>query len=165
MSTSYLLLGSNLGNRHIILHSAREEINRLAGTILAESPIYETEPWGFSHENNFLNQVLELDTCLLPKELLTTTQTIEKQLGRKSKGVKYEGRTIDIDILLFNHESINIPGLQIPHPRMQHRRFTLIPLSDLTPNYLHPQKGKTIKKMLMECTDELPVKKIDEVLQ
>lgn len=129
----FLSLGSNLGDRSRALDCAIDLINRQIGPVKRCSSYIETEPWGFASDNIFLNACIAVDTQLSPRQLLETTQLIERQLGRihKSKSGQYHDRPIDIDILLYDHLSIDEPGLTIPHPMMFERDFVMRPLSDI----------------------------------
>jgi len=153
MALAYLLLGGNLDDRLSIIEQAKRFIDRSVGNISGMSSVYETEPWGFTHENLFLNQVIAVNTTLPPHELLRETQTIETRLGRTTKGIRYEGRTIDIDVLFYNEAIIHAPDLQIPHPRLHLRRFTLEPLAELAPRLIHPFFLLTTKELLASCRD------------
>lgn len=157
MAIAYLLLGGNLGDRLSVIEQARVEILQRTGRISGMSAIYETEPWGFTHKNLFLNQVTAVNTPLSPEALLDETQRIELALGRKSKGIRYEGRTIDIDILFYNTQIIHTPRLQVPHPRLHLRRFTLVPLAELAPDLLHPFFILTSAQLLAQCRDKSEV--------
>jgi 2-amino-4-hydroxy-6-hydroxymethyldihydropteridine diphosphokinase len=158
MHSVYFQLGSNLGNREEYLEKAKELISNTIGKIVAFSSIFESEPWGFFASNWFLNQVIRVETNNDPNSILKTINTIEQELGRKREGRSYSSRTIDIDIILFDDLIINTPELQIPHPHMCERRFVLEPLAQIAPNIIHPSTGKTISKLLEECTDELEVR-------
>jgi len=150
-----LLLGSNEGDRTGILESALDAIGREAGKIKKVSSVYETEPWGFESEMWFLNLVAIVETRLHARGVLEVTGAIEKQLGRKRKNRSgYAPRTIDIDILFFDDRIINEPGLQIPHPKMHKRRFTLIPLTEIAPGYIHPVLEKSVAALTRQCTDK-----------
>ena len=129
----YLALGSNLGNRQEMLLRAYTEIEKLIGTIVRRSALYESEPWGFESDNSFLNSVICCETSLSPHEVLEHTQAIERLLGRTQKSVDghYHDRTIDIDILLYDDFTVNEPDLKIPHPLMRQRDFVMIPLSEI----------------------------------
>ncbi len=156
MNVSYILTGSNLGNRLEYLLIAREAIVQTAGSVLNASSIYETAAWGFKNQPSFLNQALEIHTVHSPHSLLETLLKIENDLGRK-RGKKYGPRIIDIDILFFNSEVIKQKGLTIPHPQLHKRRFALQCLSDIAPTFVHPVFHKNIMQLLLECNDTLPV--------
>jgi 2-amino-4-hydroxy-6-hydroxymethyldihydropteridine diphosphokinase len=142
----YLGLGSNLGDRKANLQAAVEGIEPVA-RLLAASPIYQTPPWGYFAQPDFLNQVIRVETDQSPSELLVYMKDLETRLGRTAT-VRYGPRTIDIDILFYDDLILDEPGLTIPHPRIQGRAFVLVPLADLAPDMLHPLEGKTISAML-----------------
>lgn len=158
-NTSYLLIGGNLGKRFLNLQKAKIEIGKRIGKINIESSIYETAAWGVEEQPDFLNQVLEVSTELSPKELLAEIHIIEAILERKRLR-KWGTRTMDIDILFYESQIINTPNLKIPHPYLHLRRFTLVPLCDLIPDFVHPVLQKTVKELLEECGDELEVRKV-----
>ena len=160
MNKLYLLTGGNIGNRQAMLEEAKSRIQKEIGAIAASSEIYETAAWGKQDQPSFLNQVLEVTTVLSAREVLTGVLSIEAKMGRLRQE-KFGPRIIDIDILLYNDVIINEPGLIIPHPQMAGRRFALAPLSEIAPDYIHPGLKKTIGKLLLCCTDELPVKKLE----
>lgn len=157
-STAYLLTGANLGNREENLAQAGELISQDCGTITAASSIYETAAWGNTDQPSFLNQALQLETTLSPRQLIRHILKLEKKMGRVREE-KYGPRIIDIDILLFNNERHNYPLLKVPHPEMQNRRFALLPLAEIAPDIVHPVLKKTISELLTECPDPLEVKK------
>lgn len=133
MHTAYLALGSNLGNKHLnIMHAAGLIATRI-GKIKKLSELHETEPWGFSSENMFVNAAVCIETDMSPRELLTATKDIEKKLGRNSKSSdgEYNDRIIDIDILIYDDITVDEPDLKIPHPLMTKRDFVMIPLSEI----------------------------------
>lgn len=148
----WLGLGTNTGNKKENLTRAIEELSLALGKCIAQSPIVETEPWGFSSNNNFLNCVAAFRTTKAPLELLDTTEEIERRLGRttKSSGGIYHDRIIDIDILLYGHEIINHQRLTIPHPLMHKRDFVLGPLCEIIPHFIHPTTEKSLATMLQE---------------
>jgi len=155
----FLLLGSNLGERLQILKSAAGLIEERVGTIRAASSIYETAPWGVLDQPVFLNQVLEVQTELMPEEVLRIILEIEHELGR----IRYErwgARVIDIDMLYFNDLVLDSARLTLPHPRLHERRFTLVPLTEIAPDFLHPLLQKTSRELLDNCTDPGAVIKI-----
>jgi 2-amino-4-hydroxy-6-hydroxymethyldihydropteridine diphosphokinase len=160
MNEVYLLTGGNIGDRLNYLSQARSEIARRCGEIENESSVYETAAWGNEQQEAFLNQVLKIRTEQTPSQVLKTILQIEEYLGRKRE-LKYGPRTIDIDILFFNNEVLNQPGLVIPHPQIQNRRFVLVPLNEIAPGKLHPLFNKTIGQLLAECPDPLTVNKLN----
>ena len=137
MSRVYLGLGSNLGNREENILHAVKKIQELIGTVECQSALFDTEPWGFSSENRFLNAVVRVKTTLSPRQLLETTKKIEKSLGRRKKSqtkngrAVYHDRIIDIDILLYDDITVDEPDLKIPHPLMYERDFVMIPLQEV----------------------------------
>jgi 2-amino-4-hydroxy-6-hydroxymethyldihydropteridine diphosphokinase len=156
MNITYIILGSNLGDRLANLQKAKEMLET-TGVILLNSTVYDTEPWGFVHKNSFFNQVITLQTNLTPFDLLKRIQEIELSLGRIREGVGYIARTIDIDILFYEDIIINTPELRIPHPAISERRFVLTPLCEIAPDLKHPESNKTIRQLLEECEDNLTV--------
>lgn len=159
MSTAYLLIGGNLGNRKDNLLKATALITERCGHLTRCSSVYETEAWGITDQPSFLNQVLEISTSLNARQLLRKILKIEKEMGRVRKE-KLGPRIIDIDILLFENEILDLPFLKIPHPEIQNRRFVLTPLAEIDPELMHPVLKKTIAQLLEECPDNLEVKKI-----
>lgn len=130
----YLGLGSNLGNREENIRKAILLIGEKVGTVLRQSSLIETEPWGFESENSFLNGVILVETTFTPRQTLKATQKIERELGRKRKSdslKKYADRPIDIDILLYDDLTIDESDLKIPHPLMEQRDFVMIPLREI----------------------------------
>ena len=160
MNYAYIITGGNIGRVADHLATAASLLEERCGTIIDRSPIYETEPWGSAQQQNFLNQVLVIETKLSAKEVMNEIGIIENQMGRERKE-KNGPRIIDVDIVFFNHQVINDPGLTIPHPHMANRRFVLEPLNQVAPAYIHPVFYKTVKQLLEECPDELMVKKYD----
>lgn len=156
MNKAYLLTGGNMGNREKNLARAKALISELAGKVTRSSAFYETAAWGKTDQPSFVNQALEIETNLLPKELLQQLLDIEKKLGRKREE-KYGPRTIDIDILLYGDQICNDPLLRIPHPELQNRRFALTPLAEIGPGLVHPVFKKSITELLATCPDPLEV--------
>lgn len=154
---TYLLLGSNLGDRKLMLKNAAAVISQKIGVIESYSSIYETLAWGIEDQPAFLNQVIKVETSLHPQKLLTTINGIEKELGRV-RHQKWGERLIDIDILYYNEDIIETENLVIPHPEIINRRFTLIPLAEIAPNYIHPIIKKNQSALLEICPDKLEVK-------
>jgi 2-amino-4-hydroxy-6-hydroxymethyldihydropteridine diphosphokinase len=157
MNNCYILLGTNLGDKQSNLQVARRRIQENLGTILNYSSVYETEPWGRTEQDSFLNQVLSIVTKLDPLEVLANCLEVEKSMGR-IRIEKWMERVIDIDILYFNDEIHTSSSLIIPHPEIQNRRFTLEPLVEISPDYVHPNLMKTNKQLLDICDDSLEVK-------
>lgn len=157
----YLLLGGNLGNKQQVFADARTRLEKQVGIISAQSAIYETEPWGFESEDLFWNQALELKTDLSPEDILEQTQLIEKELGRIRKEKQYDSRVIDIDIMFFGDQVIKTGNLTVPHPRIQERKFALVPLCEIAGDFIHPVFRKGIGELLNECTDQLKVSRVD----
>ena len=155
----YLILGSNMNDPLAQLSKARNEIFTCIGPILQSSSIYSTAPWGNSNQSNFINQVIKINTTLNPLETMQTILSIETKLGRM-RTVKNAPRIIDIDILFFDKEIIDVPNLQIPHPKIQERKFVLVPLNEIAPNYIHPVLKQSIHHLLEVCKDKLGVEKI-----
>jgi len=157
ISKLYILLGGNLGDKQKVFSEARNKLNEQVGKITEQSAIYETEPWGFESDDIFWNQVLEISTHLSPEEVLLQTQHIELELGRIRKSDQYDSRIIDIDILFFGDQIIHLENLIIPHPRLQERKFALVPLCEIAPELTHPVLQKSIRQLLDECEDKLTV--------
>lgn len=153
MNNVFLQTGGNLGNRFQNLQTAVKLIEKEIGKILLQSSVYETEAWGFTDQPAFLNQVLQVQTTLSPADVMSKIHFIENEMGRV-RVQKMGPRTIDIDILLFNQEVNNTTSLIIPHPFIEKRRFVLVPLSEISPEYFHPVLKKSVLQLLKECEDE-----------
>ena len=156
----FVLLGSNLGDCELLVNQACKMIGERCGEIVAKSRLYESEPWGFQSEHWFLNQVVELATSLSPDALMQSLLDIEKELGRDRTTPHngYVSRPIDLDILYFGNEIIETQLVTAPHPRLHQRRFTLLPLCDIAPDFVHPTLKKTNLQLLDECQDSGIVK-------
>ena len=146
VSTVYLGLGSNLGDRRKEIESALALIVGRVGVIHAVSRFYETQPWGYDSREQYLNVATKVETALKPTELLLVTQTIESDIGRHHKTIngEYLDRPIDIDILIYDDLILQTPTLTIPHPLMHQRAFVLQPLAEIAPHVIHPVLQKTI---------------------
>lgn len=138
MNNAYLSLGSNIGNRLEQLQQAVQLLNEYPSIkVLQVSSVYETDPVGLTEQAKFLNIVVHLETTLEATELLSACQTIENKLGRMRK-IRWGPRTVDLDILLYNEEHIQLENLIIPHLRMQERAFVLVPLVEINRNAKNP---------------------------
>lgn len=142
----YLGLGANLGDRMANLQAARDALQPPVA-VLRNSKVYETSPWGFVDQPSFLNQVIEAQTTLSPYRLLHHLKSIERRLGRTTT-FRYGPRLIDLDILFFGNQILDLGGLLIPHPRLAERAFVLVPLAELAPELVHPQNGQSIRQLL-----------------
>jgi 2-amino-4-hydroxy-6-hydroxymethyldihydropteridine diphosphokinase len=156
------LLGSNLGNRKDNLSKAIHFLKNQVGDSTKTSGIYTSKAWGYKSENEFYNQVVIAESVLAPLQILKITQTIEREMGREKKtNGTYSDRLVDIDILFYANQIFNTKDLIIPHPRIQERRFTLVPLFQLLPKFQHPVLGTSIEDLLRICPDNNPVKLLE----
>lgn len=156
MNKAYISIGSNLGNRREQMERAIAFLMVLAGVIIKRSDFYETRAWGKEDQPDFLNMCLMLQTTKSAPDLLKVIHDIETQLDRQ-RTEKWGQRTVDLDILFFNDEIINTDNLTIPHPYMAQRKFVLVPLAEIAPDFIHPIHHKSVQQLLAECPDELPV--------
>ncbi|EGL84187.1 2-amino-4-hydroxy-6-hydroxymethyldihydropteridine pyrophosphokinase [Caldalkalibacillus thermarum TA2.A1] len=153
-SPFYLALGSNLGQREGYLRQALNGLIDHPGVRLSRlSSIYETEPVGYVDQPPFLNMAVKGETSLTVHELLGLTQSIEKQLGR-TRDVRWGPRTIDIDILLYDHLSLETKYLKLPHPRMTERAFVLVPLAEIAPDVVIPGIHQPVRHLLEQVNRE-----------
>ncbi|MDR1198338.1 MAG: 2-amino-4-hydroxy-6-hydroxymethyldihydropteridine diphosphokinase [Prevotellaceae bacterium] len=153
-SKVYLLLGSDTGDKKKHIDDAADLVKNEIGEIITESSMYVSEAWGFDSDTVFFNKVIVVETDLNAFEILDITQKIEVRLGRTHKTIgKYQSRTIDIDILFYDDTIIETPRLTVPHPQIQNRRFTLLPLAEIASDFVHPVLHKSILLMLKECND------------
>jgi len=158
--TAYLLLGGNLGDREGNLKKAIELLNDKIGKVTSVSSLYETAAWGKTDQPAFLNQAVALKTHLSALAVLDLALGIEQELGRVRKD-KWGERLIDIDLVLFGNQVINIPvKLQVPHPHMQIRKFVMEPLAEIAPDVVHPVLGETMLSICRNIEDQLEVKKL-----
>ncbi len=151
---AYLGLGTNMGDRHLNLTQTREAIDHEIGNIITESTIYETKAWGITNQADFLNQVILIETQLLPLALINKVLELEKKLGRIRK-IKWGERIIDIDLLFFNDWHFHTPSLQVPHPLLQIRSFVLDPLNEIASDFVHPKLGDTISELKKKLDKDL----------
>lgn len=159
---AYLLLGGNLGDKLALIQQAIKQLANQYCTVKNCSSVWESEAWGFESSARFYNAVIQIETSLAPEALLNHCQQIEKNLGRvrdpNSSG--YASRSMDIDILFYNQEVIHTKLLNIPHPKLHCRRFTLEPLKEIAPNFVHPVLKMSILQLLEECPDRVLAKAI-----
>lgn len=152
----FLLLGSNLEDRKEMLLSAAQNLENKGIIILNRSSFYQTEAWGNTDQPLFINQVLEIETNLSPEDLLKTILNTELELGRK-RYQKWGPRCIDIDILYYRNKIITTPSLKVPHPEIQNRKFALVPVTEIAPDYIHPVLNLKNIQLLNNCDDNLEV--------
>lgn len=154
MNKAYIGLGSNISPRLSYLNEAVTALQAVEQiSITNQSAIYQTDPVGYEDQNKFLNQVIEIETTLKPVELLEACQSVEEKLGRE-RTVRWGPRTIDLDLLLYNEEIIELDQLLIPHPRMVQRAFVLVPLTELDSEIHIPTVNKTVKQQLASLSKE-----------
>ena len=129
----YLSLGANLGEREATINKALDLLAQQVGPLIKRSSFFYSKPWGFESTHDFCNLCASFETSLSPLDLLHTTQSVEKQLGRNEKSINnvYHDRVIDIDILLYGDMTISTPELTIPHPKMEERDFVQVPLAEI----------------------------------
>ncbi|WP_372745739.1 2-amino-4-hydroxy-6-hydroxymethyldihydropteridine diphosphokinase [Lutibacter sp.] len=165
LRTTYLSLGSNLGNKAENLQFAIDLIAEKIGNVTKISSVYKTAAWGFNSDD-FFNICLQVATGLNPENLLVTIQEIELKLGRNRKTeAGYQARTIDIDVLLFDNEIIISEELMVPHKEMLKRKFVMVPLAEIAPNFIHPIEKQRIIVCLQNCTDTSAIEQVDVKLK
>jgi 2-amino-4-hydroxy-6-hydroxymethyldihydropteridine diphosphokinase len=147
MATAFIGLGSNLGNRQENIRSALRKLEESgAGRVVAQSSLAETAPVGYQDQPDFVNAVAQMETTLTPEQLLAAALGVEQEMGRV-RTIRWGPRVIDIDILLYDDVSVDLPGLTIPHPEMTRRRFVLEPLAEIAPDLTLPG-GMTVREAL-----------------
>ena len=156
MSTAYLGLGTNMGDRKENLRNALDAIAEKM-TVCERSSLYETAAWGYTDQPDFLNQVIKVETSLTPLRLLNFLKKTEVELGRVAN-FRYGPRQIDVDILFYDDIVKNTGRLQIPHPRLAERTFVLVPLNEIAPGLRHPVLKKTVAELLAELPDTTGVR-------
>lgn len=156
MSTAYLGLGTNMGDRKENLRNALDAIAEKM-TVCERSSLYETAAWGYTDQPDFLNQVIKVETSLTPLRLLNFLKKTEVELGRVAN-FRYGPRQIDVDILFYDDIVKNTGRLQIPHPRLAERAFVLVPLNEIAPGLRHPVLKKTVAELLAELPDTTGVR-------
>lgn len=161
LTTAFLLLGSNLEDPGKQLRIARELIAHKVGPLIQSSSIYWSAPWGNEDQPAFLNQVIQLSVAYPADDLLHRLLSIEQEMGRE-RLTKWGSRIIDIDILYYGQEIITKTHLKIPHPEIANRRFVLVPLEEIAPDFKHPVLNVTTSVLLERCEDKLKVVIIDQ---
>jgi 2-amino-4-hydroxy-6-hydroxymethyldihydropteridine diphosphokinase len=154
----FLLLGSNLGDRNLLLQQAIHSIEEEIAPVIKQSAIYETQSWGKTDSPDYLNQVILIETELSAQIILQKILNIEWKIGRVREE-KWGPRLIDIDILFYGDALIDESELKVPHPELHKRRFTLEPLAEIAPDFIHPTLNKNIFQLKNELKDNLIVKK------
>ena len=160
MNQSILLIGGNLGPRELHLQEAVALIHAEAGAVTRASALYETAPWGKVEQPAYLNQALLIDTPLDAHALLVKVLEIEHRIGRIRRE-KWGARVIDIDVIFYNDAVLSLPDLKVPHPQLQHRRFVLVPIAEIAPDWMHPTLHKTVRELLDVTLDALPVNRVN----
>ena len=155
-------MGSNIGDKRQFIDSASGEIISKIGRITKYSSFYQTSPWGFESEDEFVNKVICVKSDVEPLEVMIRLLEIENALGReRSDDVSgYHSRTIDLDILLIDDLILSTEKLIVPHPRMQERKFVLVPLNEIAADVIHPIAKMTISELLNSCSDKESVIKL-----
>jgi 2-amino-4-hydroxy-6-hydroxymethyldihydropteridine diphosphokinase len=156
---AFIGLGSNLGERESLIHSALEALDALTDTRLVRvSSLYDTEPVGEVDQPNFLNAVAQIDTELTARQLLWNLMLIERRLGRV-RTQRWGPRTMDLDLLLYGDLVVDEPDLRVPHPELTRRSFVLVPLLELEPGLAHPATGEPLANHLATVKTRPPVKR------
>jgi 2-amino-4-hydroxy-6-hydroxymethyldihydropteridine diphosphokinase len=155
----HLGLGSNLGKREKNLSAAILELEKAGIRIIRLSSVYETEPTEFRNQPDFLNMAILIESVFKPEFLLKKLKKIEYQLGRKSSPRNHP-RCIDLDILLAENQIMKGADLTIPHPQLHKRKFVLVPLTEISPHFIHPVFQISIKQLLQKCSDTGNIKKL-----
>jgi len=151
----YIVLGSNIGDKKDYIDKACSYIEGKIGLVKSQSSYYQTSPWGFDSDDDFLNKVIVVDSVLKPNKIMHLLLEIENDLGRirYEKKDGYQSRIIDLDILLIDDLIISNDLLIVPHPHMTDRRFVLEPLSEIAGDFIHPVKQESINYLLSICKD------------
>ena len=157
MEKVILHLGSNIGDRVMLLNQGLDLIGKRIGKIELRSAFYETEPWGMKDQQDFLNLAIEVKTGLTPLELLTQAKAIEKIVGRNKKE-HWGPRKLDIDIIFYGQKSFEKDDLTIPHKEVQNRNFVLIPVMEIAGDWIHPNLNRSVEELYVSSTDSCEVR-------
>lgn len=154
----YILFGGNLGDVALTFEQIVLSMKRSGIQVIQQSRIYRSAPWGFEAKNDFLNRCVAVETSLSPSKLLEYLKNLESEAGRKPQFAPgYASRCLDLDILFYDDIILNLENLEIPHPRLHLRRFTLVPLAEIAPDFVHPVLCKNVIDLLRDCIDESEV--------
>ncbi len=159
MNRVFISLGSNLGDRKKTLERSLERLGSVFN-LKAVSSLFESEPWGYREQDNFLNAVIEIETTVVPRKLLSLLKGVERDFGRDNTGLRWGPRTLDLDILLYNSDIIDEEDLKIPHPELKNRPFQLLPLLELDPRLKDPTSGRDLEVELENIKKDSKIKKI-----
>jgi 2-amino-4-hydroxy-6-hydroxymethyldihydropteridine diphosphokinase len=160
MALAYLGIGTNVGHRELNIENCIVLIRERIGDVKSVSSIYETEPWGVEGQDNYYNIVVEVETSLYPLSLLQSVQEIENDLGR-IRIEKWGSRIIDVDILFYDYYVFSMDNLIIPHPYITKRNFVLEPLSEISPDLIHPKLRLSIETVKALCEDKNWIKRLE----
>jgi 2-amino-4-hydroxy-6-hydroxymethyldihydropteridine diphosphokinase len=158
-----LLTGSNAPDREAILHRTAALLAERVGPVVCRSRIYTSVAWGFSSEEPFANQALQLETSLTPIEVLDVALGVEQTVGRdrvqearekELSGELYASRVVDVDVMFCDDDIISEPRLHVPHPLLHEREFALEPLCEIMADYRHPQLGRSLKDIYFELKEK-----------
>jgi 2-amino-4-hydroxy-6-hydroxymethyldihydropteridine diphosphokinase len=150
----FLSLGGNIGDVQSTFVDAIELLEERGISIVKESSLYRTEPVGNTDQDWFYNQVIQVETNLSPQELLNACLEVEKLLGRIRTDEHWGPRTIDIDIICYNQEEVNTETLTLPHPEACKRKFVLLPLAEIAPDFKAPVMNQTLTEILKDCEEK-----------
>lgn len=161
MHKVFLGIGGNVGNKQKNFNEALILIEKHLGKVLKISSIYETPPWGFKAEENFWNEVIMIETDRSAHNLISEIHIVEQHFGRQREAdSRYSSREMDIDILYFDEEHIENAQLTVPHPRIAQRKFVLVPLVEIAPDFVHPLLHQSNFQLLEHCKDESMIKRV-----